>query len=76
LKAIAIETGNVGAAVQAEQLRGKAVGHYVDKHQDVSQQSDVTQTLKDIAKLNPDLAEQLAAQHGIEYSAPHDETKH
>jgi hypothetical protein len=36
LKAIAIETGNVGAAVQAEQLRGKAAGHYVEKHQDVS----------------------------------------
>src|SRR5690348_1219443 len=28
LKEIALQTGNVGAAVQAEQLRGKAMGHY------------------------------------------------
>lgn len=76
LKAIALETGNVGAAVQAEQLRGKVGGHYVEKHADVSQSTDVTQTLKDIAQHSPDLAAQLAAQHGIEFSAPHDETKH
>ena len=28
LKELAIQTGNLGAAVQAEQLRGKASGHY------------------------------------------------
>lgn len=76
LKAIAIETGNVGAAVQAEQLRGKAAGHYVEKHQDVGQSTDVTRTLKDIAALNPDLAAQLAAQHGIEWTADEGATKH
>ncbi len=76
LKAIAIETGNVGAAVQAEQLRGKAAGHYVEKHQDVGQSTDVTRTLKDIAELNPDLAAQLAAQHGIDWKADEGATKH
>lgn len=76
LKAIAIETGNVGAAVQAEQLRGKAAGHYVEKHQDVGQSTDVTSTLKDIEKINPDLAAQLAAQHGIPWNVDEGATKH
>lgn len=76
LKAIAIETGNVGAAVQAEQLRGKAAGHYVDKHQDVSQTTDPIQTLREIAKTSPELAAQLAAEHQIPWTADEGATKH
>lgn len=63
LKGIAIRTGNVGAAVQAEQLRGKAAGHYVEQFADVTQ--DPLKTLEEIAKLNPDLAEKLAEANQI-----------
>ena len=37
LRKLAESTGNVGAAVQAEQLRGKVEGHYIEKHQDVGE---------------------------------------
>lgn len=75
LKAIAIETGNVGAAVQAEQLRGKAAGHYVERHADVTAH-DPVDTLRAIAKDSPELATQLAQQHGIEWTADEGATKH
>lgn len=76
LKAIAIETGNVGAAVQAEINRGKAAGHYVEKHQDVSQTTDPIQTLKEIAKESPEYAAQLAKEHDIPWTADEGATKH
>lgn len=66
LREIALETGNVGAAVQAEQLRGKASNHY-------SENINVTHkapenVLDEIRKLNPALADQLANEHlGAEY---------
>lgn len=63
LKAIAVRTGNIGAAVQAEQLRGKAAGHYVELHADVS--FDPARTLKQIAELEPELARKLAQKHNI-----------
>lgn len=64
LKEIAVETGNVGAAVKAEESRGKAAGLYVEKHQDVTDH-DPTRTLKEIAQHNPELASSLAKQHNI-----------
>lgn len=67
LKEIAIQTGNVGAAVNAEVSRGKAAGHYVEKIQDVTRENDVATTLKEIAAVSPDLAQQLASQHGIQW---------
>jgi hypothetical protein len=63
LKAIAIRTGNVGAAVLAEQLRGKARGHYVEQYADVSY--DPIATLNELAQHDPELARQLADAHGI-----------
>lgn len=66
LKSIAIRSGNVGAAVQAEQLRGKAAGLYVDKHEDVTQY-DPVRTLEDIARQSPELAHSLAKQHNIDW---------
>lgn len=63
LKEIAISTGNVGAAVQAEQLRGKAAGHYVEQVADVT--IDPIRTLQEIAELSPELADALAKHHGI-----------
>ncbi len=38
LKEIAINSGNVGAAVQAEQLRGKVMGFYTKKSEVAAQQ--------------------------------------
>lgn len=76
LKAIAIETGNVGAAVQAEQLRGKAAGHYVEKHQDVSQITDPVQTLRELNKISPELAIAMAKEHDIPWNADEGATKH
>jgi hypothetical protein len=75
LKEIALKTGNVGAAVQAEQLRGKVAGHQVDTVRDITS-VDTVQTLKDIAQTSPDLAAALAAQHGIDWKADEHATKH
>lgn len=76
LKEIAVNTGNVGAAVQAEQLRGKAAGHYVEKFEDVSKANDPVDTLKEIARHSPDLAQQLASANNIPWKADEGATKH
>lgn len=70
LRQIAIETGNVGAAVQAEQLIGKVEGHYTERL-DVTV-SDPLQTLREIAQFAPELAAKLAKEQDIEWS----ETQH
>lgn len=75
LKEIAVDTGNVGAAVQAEQLRGKAAGHYVEQVRDVTSY-DPVQTLREIAQEDPEYAATLAAKHGIEWTADQGSTKH
>lgn len=64
LKEIAVETGNVGAAVQAEQLRGKVQGYHVERYEDVTP-PDVLATLEFIRRLNPELARSLASQYGL-----------
>lgn len=64
LRGAAERSGNFGAAVQAEQLRGKVAGHYVDQVRDITP-INPHETLKDIAALNPALAAELAAAHGI-----------
>lgn len=75
LKEIAVETGNVGAAVKAEESRGRAAGLYVEKHQDVTEHNP-ERTLREIAEHDPTLAESLARQHGIPWSAkPQSETE-
>jgi len=70
LREIALNTGNVGAGVQAEQLRGKAQGHYKENI-DITV-NDPMATLREIAQLSPELAAQLAKDQGIEWQ----ETKH
>ena len=64
LRQLAMETGNVGAAVQAEQLMGKVEGHYTERVAvDVS---DIRSTLDQIAAISPELAAQLARDNGLE----------
>ncbi len=75
LRGIAERSGNIGAAVQAEQLRGKVAGHYVDKVQDVTPHDPIA-TLREIAQLKPEYAAELAAQAGIEWGAEQGSTKH
>jgi hypothetical protein len=66
LRAIAIDTGNVGAAVQAEQLIGKAIGHYTERYE--INTNDPADMLKQIAELSPELAAQLAKDENIPWS--------
>jgi len=66
LKEIALSTGNVGAAVQAEQLRGKAMGHYTEQVA-VKNDNDPRATLRKIAEKDKDLADRLAQTYGIDW---------
>lgn len=65
LQELCIREGNLGAAVQAEQLVGKASGHYVDQYRDMTR--DPTDLLREIASISPALAQQLAQENGIEW---------
>lgn len=65
LKQIAIASGNIGAAVQAEQIRGKAAGHHVDQIRDVTERHDPVQTVYDLAKLTGVDPHIIASQHGV-----------
>lgn len=68
IKEIALEKGNIGAAVAAEQSRGKAVGLYVEQHRDVTEHDPVA-TLNEIARTaGADTAERLARENNIPWS--------
>lgn len=75
LREIALESGNVGAAVQAEQLRGKASGHYIERYSDVTE-SDPMNVLHELHKTSPTLAAQLAKENGIPWPAADSVTAH
>lgn len=64
LREIALESGNIGAAVQAEQVRGKVAGHHIERVADVTDHDPVS-VLRELATVQPDIAAALAAQHGI-----------
>lgn len=70
LKELAIATGNLGAAVQAEQLRGKATGHYVEQIRDLTDYDPLV-TLEQLAQHSPALAKQLADENGIAWGTQH-----
>jgi hypothetical protein len=74
IREAAMASGNIGAAVAAEQTRGKVAGHHIERIQEVP--ADVTDTLKTIAQHQPDLAATLAAAHGIPWGADEHATKH
>lgn len=65
LKELALNAGNLGAAVQAEQLRGKVAGHHVDQVRDVTSQHDPIQTVRDLAALTGIDPHVIAAKHGV-----------
>ena len=64
LRELALEKGNIGAAVLAEHHRGKAKGHYVDQVRDVTEH-DPQRTLLEIAQHSPELAAELAKANNI-----------
>lgn len=71
LRGLAERSGNIGAAVQAEQLRGKVAGHYVEKHEDVTKPRDRKAMLDRAAELGgTDHALMLAKRFGIEWQPP------
>ena len=62
-------TGNIGAAVQAEQLRGKVAGHYVEKVEHSMGDNSAAERLRKIAESSPELADMakaIAAKHGLD----------
>lgn len=64
LKELAVSSGNIGAAVQAEQLRGKAGGLYTEKFEDVTERRDIIAWLDQQAQAlscDPDATRQLAS---------------
>jgi hypothetical protein len=66
LREVAERTGNIGAAVQAEQLRGKAMGLYTE-HLDVKV-TDIADELREIAKISPELAKAYADEKGVTWN--------
>jgi phage terminase small subunit len=67
LREIALEKGNVGAAVLAEHHRGKARGHYVEQIRDVTDH-DPQHTLREIALHSPELAQQMAKEANVPFT--------
>lgn len=64
LKTMALNNGNYGAAVKAEELRGKASGLYVEKHEDVGERQAFANVFSEIEKQNAPLAAVLRAAMG------------
>lgn len=75
LREIALEKGNVGAAVLAEHHRGKAKGHYTD-NVNITTEHDPMRTLLEIRQHSPELADQLAKEYNIPLPAEQGTTRH
>lgn len=69
LRERALASGNIGAAVKAEELRGKVAGHYVERREDVTP-IDPVAVLRKMAKTTEGeaLARSLAAKHNIPWA--------
>lgn len=63
LRELAIEKGNLGAAIQAENFRGRVEGHYTDRL--TVTEGDPLEFIKQIARINPTIAQQLAEREGL-----------
>ena len=75
LKTMALSNGNYGAAVKAEELRGKASGLYVERHEDVGERQAFANVFSEIETQNPQLAALLKASMGSKDSDDEGETK-
>ncbi len=64
LREIALETGNVGAAVLAETNRGKVAGHYIERFEDVTPVDPIS-IIERIMAIDPTVGRALARKHGI-----------
>jgi hypothetical protein len=60
LREESLDSGNMGAAIQAEQLRGKASALYVERYENVTP-PDPVRRLRELAKIDPRIGEALAA---------------
>lgn len=67
LRELAMKAGNYGAAVAAEQTRGKVAGHHIERIQEVP--ADPVETLRELARVSPNAAQALAEAHGIPAAA-------
>lgn len=79
LRNVAEKEGNLGAAVQAEQLRGKVAGHYVERIEASVEPTNHADRLRKYAQDRPDMApliEAIAAKHGLTIGKPEGETAH
>lgn len=65
LREIALEKDNIGAAVQAEKIRGEVAGHKTERVE--VRQAAPEQTLEQIARYSPELARELARQEGVDW---------
>lgn len=75
LREIALDTGNVGAAVQAEQLRGKASGQYTENVRLIDDNPvDTLKTIQD--EFGPDIAKLITQQLGASSLIEEQETRH
>jgi hypothetical protein len=71
LREIALSTGNIGAAVQAEQLRGKAAGHYVEQVRDVTDKDPMEMLDRLALEIGPEAVRKLAEDEGIAWGTQH-----
>lgn len=76
IREVALKTGNVGAAVQAEQIRGKAAGLHVDQVRDVTDRHDAAQTIQQLAELTGADPHAIAAKYGVSLPVDAGATKH
>jgi len=64
IREIALASGNIGAAVAAEQTRGKVAGHHIERIQEVP--ADPVETLRELYRTGQHaVALAMAEQHGI-----------
>lgn len=63
LRTIAVKTGNVGAAVAAEQTIGKVLGHHVERYEEVIR--DPLEVLASLAREAPETARAIAQELGL-----------
>lgn len=74
LREIAIDTGNVGAAVLAEHHRGKVGGYYVERYEDVTPPNPLPLLERLAAVCGPDLGNMLAEGIASRLRLAHDVT--